>query len=88
MYSPQDRPHLDFLFKTLCDSVVFLKTCRHVRSGALALPRKLVGLTFRLSLKTYKCNPVMMFARRFPPLLLPPHPLTTILSLFLLAGDY
>lgn len=57
----------------------FLKTCQHVRSARLA-PRKLVGLTFGLSLKTYKCNPVMMFARRFHP----PSPLD-FLSLSLLS---
>lgn len=57
------RPHPNFLFKALCDFAALLKTSRHVPRSTFTAAE--VSLPFGLSLKTYKCNPVMMFARRW-----------------------
>lgn len=65
------QPHLDFLFRALCDSPPSLKTSKHVRftttAAATATATTEVGFSFGLSLKTYKCNPIMMFAPSMTP---------------------
>lgn len=53
------RSHPNFLFKALCDFTAPENFPARTTFTAVE-----VSLPFGLSLKTYKCNPVMMFVRR------------------------